>query len=319
VTSCSADALAAHEPLAGTAPLATAWIVIEQAGPWGREALLDSHLDDSVGRHLSAAKGSGVTALLARHPDRPQKAGNAERNVWIARSAPGGMLLRHGLMADVDEIADWDLAAIAAGHLPAFGTIDRRPLTLVCTHSGRDLCCAVHGRALFNELIGRVPAHQRSLLWESSHIGGHRFAPVSLTLPSGAVHGRLDLATASAVLERAPLGEVVLDSLRGRSSLMPPCQVATIEVQRRYSVPVLDDLDVLRVVDDRVVPMLPGSTLPPGQRHVAAEVRHRDGRAWRATLVARDLDRLRLESCGKEPVTGIAWTCVELEATSPWA
>ena len=66
-TMCSAGSIAASEPLAGTASVAQSWVVIEQPGPWGRQALIDSHLDPLLGESLLAAStNSGTTILLAR-------------------------------------------------------------------------------------------------------------------------------------------------------------------------------------------------------------------------------------------------------------
>ena len=318
MTSCSLDALAAHEPLAGTAPYATAWIVIEQPGPWGRDALADSHLDRPVAEHLAGHKGTGVSVLLARHPDRPERSGPTDRHVWVARSAPGGMRLRHGVVTSLDDLLAWDLSAIGAGRLPAFGAAVAEPITFICTHSGRDRCCAVSGRALITSVMDRLEPAVRTNVWECSHIGGHRFAPVSLTLPDGAVHGRLDLDSALGVRRRAEENGVVLEHLRGRSSLLPPLQVAAIEVMRRMGIEHIDALDVLRVVDGVARPVMAGAVPSDTDRQVEAEVRHVDGRSWRVSLVARALERERLESCGKEPVPGIAWSCVSLEPTTGW-
>lgn len=319
MTSCSLEALAVGEPLPGTAPLASVWIVIEQPGPWGRDVLADSPLDPRVAAHLSAAKRWGISVLLARHPDRPGRDLDAERHVWVARSVAGGHLLRHGLLADLDDLLSWDLAAMGAGHLPAMGTIDPTPTTFVCTHSKRDRCCAVSGRALITDLLVGADAAQRARIWECSHIGGHRFAPVMLTLPSGAVHGRLDLDSAREVIQRAVSHEVVLDRLRGLSGFTPPFQVAAIEVMGTEQVARDDQLDVLRVIDGRAVPVKPGHAPDDGSDCVEAEVRHVDGRAWRATMKPLPLEAPRIESCDKEPVTGVTWECVSLLSVAPWS
>lgn len=316
---CSLDSLAAHEPLPGTAPYATAWIVIEQPGPWGRDALVNSHLDPDVARHLSANAGTGVNVLLARHRDRPERSGLQSRHVWLARTYPGASVLRHAVLDRLDEIVGWDLASIGEGVLPAFGSVSRSPMLFVCTNSGRDLCCATSGRALVSSLMDRLPSATRAEVWECSHIGGHRFAPVSLSLPLGVVHGRLDTDSAVDVHLRARDGQAVVDHLRGRSSLAPALQAAAIEVQRRYGVVVIDDLDVLVVRDGAARPVLPvGAAAIAEQRSVEVEVRHTDGRAWRASLIARALDRPRLESCGKEAVPGLAWTCLRLDDAPAW-
>jgi hypothetical protein len=312
------DALDAGEPLAGTAPYATTWIVIEQTGPWGRDALADSRIDPAVAAHLATSKETGVSVLLARHPDRPERSQAASRNVWVARSAVGGLLMRHAEVDDLGELLGWDLTAIGQGSLPAFGTIVRTPVLFLCTHSGRDRCCAVHGRALMNSVMDRIAPESRSHVWECSHIGGHRFAPVALTLPLGAVHGRLDVESALAVQRNAAENRVLVEHLRGRSSLLPPSQVAAIEVQSRFAIDDLDALDVLRVVDGVARSGRPPLRLPERARSVDLEVRHADGRAWRATVVARQLDRERMESCGATPVPGIAWACITLEPGTAW-
>lgn len=315
MTVCSLESRAASEPLSGTAPYARAWIIVESPGPWGREAVADSRLPVPVRDTLLGAKSAGVSVLLARHPDRPERAGRQELNVWVARSVAGGMLLRHGLLSDLTPLATWDMSAIGDGSLPALGSVTREPLLLVCTHGKRDRCCAVNGRALLTSLLDVATPAQRARIWECSHIGGHRFAPVTLSLPSGAVHGRLDQVAAADLLDRHETGRVVIDHLRGRSGLLAPCQSAAGAVQHLTGVDGVDELDVLRVVDDRAVPAAGGVV----EVDVAqTEVRHRDGRAWRVVVERVPLDRTRAESCGAEPVAGAAWVAREVVPVAPW-
>jgi hypothetical protein len=315
VSVCSVDSRAAAEPLSGTAPFARAWIVIEYPGPWGRDAVADSRLPDPVRHALANAKAAGVSVLLARHPDRPERSGRHEVNVWVARTAAGGMLLRHGVLSDVMPIAAWDLEAIAAGSLPALGTVSREPLLLVCTHAKRDRCCAVHGRALFTSLHEAADTAERGRIWECSHVGGHRFAPVTLSLPSGAVHGRLDTADAAEFLRRHEEGRVWIDHLRGRSGFLAPCQAASGAVRRLTGIDGVDDLDVLRVLDGRVVPASDGLVEVD---EALTEVRHRDGRSWRVEVERVTLDRARAESCGGEPVPAAAWVARQVTSIDPW-
>ena len=49
---CSLRSLATDEPLAGTASTIRYWLLIEHAGPWGRDGLLDARLPEGVGRAL---------------------------------------------------------------------------------------------------------------------------------------------------------------------------------------------------------------------------------------------------------------------------
>ncbi len=318
MTSCSLEALAIGEPLPGTAPPASAWIVIEQPGPWGRSALVDSLLDPRVAEHLAAASNHGVSVLLARHSDRAGRDPYGERHVWVARTVAGGQLMRHGVVGNVDELLKWDIAAIGSGRLPALGTIDTTPMTFICTHSKRDMCCAVEGRALVGSVHGRSDEARRARIWECSHIGGHRFAPVVLSLPSGAVHGRVSVAEAIAVIDAAASHQVVLDRLRGQSGFPEPHQVAAIEVMRTEGIDRDDALDVLRVVAERVTPVPVGQSFAADSATVEAEVRHVDGRAWRAVLMRVPLSETRRESCAKQSVDGFAWECASLVSTTPW-
>lgn len=309
---CSAGSLAVGEPLAATAPTARAWILIEQPGPWGRQALLDSHLDAELGQVLARrAADAGVTILLVRHGGRPERSWNpADRRAWVALTAPGGMRLREGILPDPGQVLDWDLAAVATGHLPAFGRRTDEPLLLVCTHSGRDACCAVHGRAL----MASLPASER--IWECSHLGGHRFAPTALSLPDGYAYGRLDAIAAQALGGAAERGRMRLEDARGRTCLPAPLQAADLAVRTLIDETSADALDVLRILGDRAVPA-PANTRIDDEA-VRCEVRHRDGRAWTVDVLRDATGAVRIESCLGEPHAVITWTAAAIGEAPDW-
>ena len=321
---CSAGSLAASEPLAGTASVAQSWVVIEQPGPWGRQALTDSHLDPLIGESLVAASAdSGTTVLLARHPDRLERdnmsgPGAATRNVWVAHTAPGHTRMRHGMTADLSEIASWDFHAIANGSLPSFGSATKDSLLLICTHSGRDQCCAVLGRRLMGETMDRLERHERATVWEASHIGGHRFAPTALSLPSGTVYGRLDLDDVLRI--RADDEQRILSTrnYRGRSAFPQPLQVAEIAIREATQILDRDVLDVLWVTAGRAVPFAPRQPLPDTSA-LQVEVRHVDGRAWQVTVRRESLATRRAESCGKEELDAHVWRAAGVSAAARWS
>jgi hypothetical protein len=131
-----------------------------------------------------------------------------------------------------------------------------------------------------------------------------------LSLPSGAVHGRVDVAGARAVVD----GAIVVDLLRGLSGLPEAAQAATIAVARDEDVD-LREVDVLVPVGDRVVPLTPAFAT---DGTVDLEVRAHDGRTWRVTVGQEPLDVARRESCAKEPVAGTRWVAAPPEPMSPW-
>jgi hypothetical protein len=309
---CSVASSAAHEPLVATAPLARCWIVIEQPGPWGRSALTDSHFEPELGALLATkADATGVTVLLARHPERQERRWDpSDRRAWIAVTAPGGMRLREGVLPDPSILSDWDFPSMAGGHLPAFGQRTSEPLLLICTHSGRDACCAVHGRAL----IDAMPTSPRT--WECSHLGGHRFAPTALSLPDGYAYGRLDAEVTQCVVDEAGARHMVLSAARGRSYFPPPLQAADLAVRAAINETAAADLDVLRIVGDRAVPVSVGAASDDDE--VLCEVRHVDGRAWSVRVRRDATGAVRKESCLGEPHAVLAWTVVSLTGTNPW-
>ena len=137
---CSVRALARGDSPMATASPAQRWVLIEQPGPWGREALAESRFDAEVAPLLAKrSRAENVRLLLVRRPgDRLADSG---RRWAYADSRPG----REGLWwstraADADLLtAPWD----GSVGEPAPG-----PTYLVCTHGGHDACCALRGRPL---------------------------------------------------------------------------------------------------------------------------------------------------------------------------
>ena len=213
VDSCSQGSSAACEPLAGTAPKASAWIVLEEPGPWGRDALSDSPIPDSVVDWAQAQRTThGVRTIAARHIGRRRLGPSEPRNVWLATTDPGRQELRHVLVDRLEDVCQWDLSLLADAKMPMIGEPVDRPIEFICTHSGRDACCAV---------LGRQEATRRPDAWECSHLGGHRFAATSLVLPDGNCFGRL-----------GPNSARDTDHLRGATYLPADLQVAEIAVRK---------------------------------------------------------------------------------------
>ena len=100
------------------------------------------------------------------------------------------------------------------------------PIGLVCTHGKRDQCCAVRGRPVVAGLESRLgdrlsSLDQDSAVWECSHTGGHRFAPVLLLPGTGYTYGPAETDLAVRIVEAELDGRVVTETaftrLTGRS------------------------------------------------------------------------------------------------------
>jgi hypothetical protein len=299
--------------------------VLEQSGPYGFSALTESHLPDEVRVALGALpKDSGTTVVLARRVGRhaDQHSSVPRRRFWFAHVAPGGVQMRSGLLDDAEllrpDLIDV-LAAASQGQLPPWGVTSDEPLLLVCTNSKRDVCCALEGRPVA-ESLAADPAYSSRVL-EASHLGGHRFAPTALLLPSGHAFGRLDPDSARAVLDAAAVGDLgPLDHHRGRTSLPQPAQSAETAVRAAEGIAALDDLDALRRVGDRVLPAglrWSGDDDSDGSP-AEVEVRHRDGRAWHVTVRRETLPGPKPESCGKRAVDAHVWVAGPVLPAPAW-
>jgi hypothetical protein len=238
---CTLSSLAANEPLAATAVENVAtWLLIEQDGGWGKKGLDDAPMDDDVRAHLLVAVSKANAAAPRNAQVRPQlvrqeqSAGTASSEgvrILVARAgAPTERVTLPGLRAALD----LDIAAWLQGQAPASVERDPRPLVLVCTHGKRDRCCAEHGLAFYRELAARWPAGDAAPdLWQSTHLGGHRFAATAVTLPDGYQYGRLSPADAPAFADAIEAGRLYdLATLRGRSTLPAPAQAADLQLRQ---------------------------------------------------------------------------------------
>ncbi|MGZ4621569.1 MAG: sucrase ferredoxin [Blastococcus sp.] len=231
---CSVQALARSDSPVATAAPAQRWLLIEQPGPWGREALAESRFDAAVAPQLARrSRAENVRLLLVRRPgDRLADSG---RRWAYADSRPG----REGLWWSV-RATDADLLDV-----PWDGSVGepaRGPVYLVCTHGGHDACCALRGRPLARALPAPGPAD----VWECSHLGGDRFAANALVLPHGFYYGQVpgDGAELVAAHER---GQVALPWLRGRAGVPPPAQAAQHVARGELGLLGVDDLAVVDV------------------------------------------------------------------------
>jgi hypothetical protein len=107
-----------------------------------------------------------------------------------------------------------DLLELDFTHPDSAGESLGHPLLVVCTHGKRDRCCALHGRALYDRLRSEA---EREWVWQSTHVGGDRFAGNVVFLPEGLYFGRVGPEDVRPLLDRYAAGEVWLESYRGRS------------------------------------------------------------------------------------------------------
>jgi hypothetical protein len=231
---CSVQALARGDSPVATAAPAQRWLLIEQPGPWGREALAESRFDAAVAPLLARrSRAENVRLLLVRRPgDRLADSG---RRWAYADSRPGREGLWWSVRSSDSDLVDapWDGSVGEPAHGPVY---------LVCTHGGHDACCALRGRPLARSLPAPGPAD----VWECSHLGGDRFAANLLVLPHGFYYAQVPGDGAEIVAAHAS-GHVALPWLRGRAGVPPAAQAAQHDARERLNLLGIDDLPVRSV------------------------------------------------------------------------
>lgn len=207
---CSAEALTRAEPLFATASLVSAWLLIEQPGAWGPDALTESRFPAEIGQELQR-RASGVRILLIRR----RNGGDGGSKMFKAHS---GSDIRDPVMVSAplpnpEMLLELDFEGLSTGEVGPGDRVDE-PLYLVCTHGRHDICCADNGRPLYRTLSDIRP-HQT---WEVSHLGGDRFAGNLLVLPRGDYFGRVEPDHAESLVSQYENGRLDLTHYRGRST-----------------------------------------------------------------------------------------------------
>ena len=223
---CAAICRRLGEPLIGTAPsAAVGWLLIEHPGPWPAYGL-PADLPAAVTRFAEEALEHAVRTQLIRRPGRNGRQAGSPA-VMLAGGVPGGRWLERGSLTDCDALARLDPAGIARSGPPGFG-VPAEAVLLVCAHGRREVCCARFGRPVARALAARFGP----MVWETTHVGGDRFAANLVVLPSGAYYGRLDPEDAVRVAQAALSGHVALDRFRGSAGLPEAAQAAECLLRR---------------------------------------------------------------------------------------
>lgn len=238
---CAIESAQRSEPMGGTASRVRRWLLIEQHGPWGRDALRESRLDAAVAARVAAsAHAHGARVVLTRQigDDR-----SGPRTVHLVRSDRVHRWAERLDLPDDAALADLDLSVLGSDEPPGSGAaVDS--LYLVCTNGRHDPCCADFGRPVIRALRDAGVD-----VLESSHVGGDRFAANLVCLPSGVYFGRVPPEQAERIIADHDAGLLDLDHYRGRSAYPPLLQAAEIFARRHIGERRLESLSFESAVE----------------------------------------------------------------------
>ena len=200
--SCRQSSLEASETLLGSAPASTNyWFLVESRTPFTPKVVKEGPLAEQL-RPLTERLANKIPTSRVQFIRRPEMRHAEEPLAFIADARQpearlfGRKFDRHEDLLDIE----WSTEPSSQRQADSQHWLI---LVLICTHGKRDACCAACTRAFM-----KVVSENRELVWESSHIGGHRFAATCVTLPTGHYYGRLN-----ATMRRLVESTMKIDSL----------------------------------------------------------------------------------------------------------
>jgi hypothetical protein len=216
-----------NEPIYATAAADTdVWLVLEYTGTWASKAFERAEFEPRVRAQLDA----WIRAIPRIRPQlirRPCRVPQGDIALYLGISSQDQQVVMHRSLADYRDLLALDLPGLIEGlrrgQVPEAWVRLTQPLVLVCTHGRRDRCCAKWGQPVYQQVERRDDV----VAWQTTHLGGHRFAATLLCLPVGLCYGRLAPDDVDVLLDATARREVFhLDRLRGRTCHALPAQAA---------------------------------------------------------------------------------------------
>jgi hypothetical protein len=225
---CSTSSREAGEQLFGTATRTDYWLILEVPTPWGRKAFEESDLPPQVIAHLNAVL-KGKPNIRLQLIKKGWDFSGESISFFIGVNHEESPNLYEFLLPRYEDLLDLDIPGILAER-EEFWQYDRKePLFLVCTNGRRDPCCTKFGLPVYETM--RTFAGDS--VWQTSHVGGHRFAANVVTLPHGVFYGYLASGDVPALVAAQRAGAVYLPRFRGRSCYEEHVQAAETFLRQR--------------------------------------------------------------------------------------
>lgn len=218
INACSIFSLEAGEEMFGTAPRVETWFLLEYGGHWTGDAFKDSKIPEKVKkrikRYLKTFKNSRLQLIKQQKP-------TAEGvKFFIALSTESRPRMYELTLERYEDLLQLDIESLLKGE----ANLRKEPLFLICTNGEYDACCGKFGKPVYLKVAGGV--HGRDT-WQTTHIGGHRFASTFICFPHGLYYGRLrEGRIAEELIEEYKKGFINIRSYRGRTCYDQEVQAA---------------------------------------------------------------------------------------------
>lgn len=230
-------------------------LAFEVPQPWAENVVLSESAPKELAvitRDLmKSQKHFAFTALI------PPSSLAVKGSSWVLRSLKGSggvhpyqvehfLVPTERLIGELPKLGD---ATFRGKDSPFFHSLSGEDY-LICTHNARDLCCGKFGKALYEDLADWKPGLR---FWQSSHVGGHRMAPILIELSTLRWWGKLTTDLAKSLLQRTISFAQAMPHYRGCSQWQTQgMQLAERELLKHYGWDGIPDLGIFTEEGDQV-------------------------------------------------------------------
>ncbi|MEQ8672446.1 MAG: sucrase ferredoxin [Aggregatilineales bacterium] len=213
---CSSRSRMVDEALYGTAGRYDCYIIIE----WN-EKFPDKALGIFEGATFSGEDADRWRALINDLPNprvqlirqRGYSIDEDGLSVFFAVTHETNPLLYEFRLEKYTDIFNLDFKAMLTGEIAYHPYLREDPLYIICTNGSHDPCCARHGLPVYKAMSMTLGKPD---VWQTSHIGGHRFAGTGIFFPHGIFYGGMNAENSPELLNDYQQGRLDLDYYRGR-------------------------------------------------------------------------------------------------------
>lgn len=195
---CSVTSRVSGEDPIGTAVTARQWLFIEVPQPWAKnpweqESVALLELFKRIEKRPQLWRNLRILAIA------PDKIASVEgyRHVFFYTRPPGGAATYaqqhyHVTLSQLYSLLE--ALVLNPNQLGGFSQY-QRPATrafFVCTHTSYDSACGRFGTPLYRTLRKQYADAEQLSVWQTTHFGGHNFAPTLIDFPTGQFWGHLE-------------------------------------------------------------------------------------------------------------------------------
>lgn len=229
---CAQICQQAQEPMIGTAARADFWCLLEYTERWNEFAIRDSILPPGVlawQKEVQNCFPDFRMQLIKQH-HYPQQT----ITCFFAITRHGQQALYRFQLKKYTDLLQIDLSALVDGAACYKPYLEHEPLFLICTHGKHDRCCAKFGLPIYYEVTQLVG----NRAWQSSHVGGDKFAANLLCMPYGLYYGHVAALDVKQIIDATYNRHIYLEKFRGCSNY--PSVVQAAEYFLREQTGILD-------------------------------------------------------------------------------